>query len=218
MAPVMMPGPVRAITIALLFLAGRQIGVPVTEEPRHKVVFANRYVRVIDAALPVGDTTLFHTHDLDNVPVVIAGGTIRTEVIAGSTTETTLEVGRAWFAKAAYTHQIANIGSTPLRFIDAEILARWNGPPPDPRPLDLPHEATIVENDIVRLASITLAPQETLVEHTHLRPFLQVEVSGGSVQQLPRAAGSFSWFDAGKRHPLQNTGDRPYETVIVEWK
>lgn len=51
---------------ACLLLAALQTGVPVTEEPRHRVVFTNGYVRVIDASLPVGDVTLFHTHDLDN--------------------------------------------------------------------------------------------------------------------------------------------------------
>ena len=201
---------------ACLLLAALQTGVPVTEEPRHKVVFANGYVRVIDASLPVGDVTLFHTHELDNVPVVITGGTIRTQVVHGATSDTTLEVGRAWFAKAAYTHQIANIGATPLRFIDAEILARWqssgagstqSGP-----------ETTIVENDIVRVARIVLNPQVSLAPHVHAQPLLHVEVSGSANSGRPRTAGSFRWLDPGAPHGVANTSDQRYEGVIVEWK
>jgi quercetin dioxygenase-like cupin family protein len=203
---------------ALLFLTAMQAAVPVTEEPRHKVVFANRYVRVIDAALPVGDVTVFHTHDLDNVPIVITGGVIRTQVAAGATTETTLEVGRAWFAKAAYTHQIANIGTTPLRFIDAEILSRWTGSLPGVSGQPIPEEATVVENDVVRVARVTLSPHGSLKVHAHARPLLHVEVTGGTVSGTARAAGGFTWLDPGSSHPVQNTGDRPYEAVIVEWK
>ena len=201
---------------ACLLLAALQTGVPVTEEPRHRVVFTNGYVRVIDASLPVGDVTLFHTHDLDNVPIVITGGTIRTNVVHGATSHTTLEVGRAWFAKAAYTHQIANIGATPLRFIDAEILARWQSPGAGATQSN--PETTIVENDIVRVARIALEPHASLAPHVHTRPLLHVEVSGSGGSGMPRAAGSFRWLDSGAPHGVANTSDRRYEGVIVEWK
>jgi hypothetical protein len=203
---------------ALLVLTSIQAAVSVTDEPRHKVVFTNPYVRVLDASLPVGDTTLFHTHDLDNVPIVITGGTIRTQVVAGATTDTTLDIGRAWFAKAAYTHQIANIGTTPLRFIDAEICSRWNGSPSGSASPSIPGEKTIVENDVVRVARVSLAAHDALAGHVHVGPLLHVEVSGGTVQGVPRAAGGFSWLDAGRGHQVQTTGDRPFEAVIVEWK
>jgi hypothetical protein len=115
----------------------------------------------IQAAVPVGEATLYHTHDLDNVPIVIAGGMVRTRVAAGATSDTTLEIGRAWFAKAAYTHQIANIGTTPLRFIDAEIRSGWNRPSPDEADPAIPQESTIIENAIVRLARIQLPHRAT---------------------------------------------------------
>jgi hypothetical protein len=204
---------------AVLFvLTSIQAAVSVTEEPRHKVVFTNQYVRVIDAALPVGDATLFHTHDLDNVPIVIAGGTIRTRVAAGATSDTTLEIGRAWFAKAAYTHQIANIGTTPLRFIDAEIRTGWNRSSPDEADPAIPQESTIIENAIVRVARIQLPPRTTLEGHSHPRPVLHVEVSGGSVDGVSRAPGGFTWLEPGNRHSVRITSDGPYEAVIVEWK
>jgi quercetin dioxygenase-like cupin family protein len=203
-------------TSVLLLVATIQVGVPVAEEPRHKVVFTNRYVRVIDALLPVGDTTLFHTHDLDNVPVVITGGTIRTQVVAGSTSETTLEIGRAWFARGGYTHQIANIGDTPLRFIDAEILSRWNEPSPDSSP-GVPQETTVVENENVRVARLRLDASEALAPHSHSRPMLLVEVSG-SGGTASRPPGSFSWIDPGRRHETAETGGRLYDAVVIEWK
>jgi quercetin dioxygenase-like cupin family protein len=191
--------------------------VPVTEEPRHKVVFTNTYVRVIDAALPVGDVTLFHRHDLDNVPVVVTGGKIRTQVIGGTTSETTLETGRVWFAAAAYVHQIANIGTTPLRFIDAEILARWQVSA-DRAPSRAAQERSVLENDRVQISRIRLQPGESVAAHVHRRPLLHVEVSGGSVHGAERTPGSFAWLDPPFSHPIKNTGDRSYDAVIIEWK
>jgi hypothetical protein len=47
---------------------------------------------------------------------------------------------------------------------------------------------------------------------------LHVEVSGGSVDGVPRAPGGFTWLDPGSRHSVRNSGDGPYEAVIVEWK
>ncbi len=203
-----------------LFLATtvQSSSVPVSEEPRHKVVFANEYVRVIDAVLPVGDTTLFHRHDRDNVPVVITGGTMRTRVIAGATSETTLVTGAVWFAKAAYTHQSANIGTTPLRFIDAEILARWLHAGGDGDRAPIAGETLVLENDQVRISRVSLRPGESITAHAHTRPLLHVEVSGGSISGAARAPGAFAWLDARSSHSIENTGDRSYDAVIIEWK
>ena len=87
--------------------------------------------------VPTGDATLFHTHTVDNIPVVISGGKLRTELVGGETRDSSVVTGGISFAVASYTHRITNIGDTPLRFIDAEVLAspgspanarhRWSG-------------------------------------------------------------------------------------------
>jgi len=41
--------------------------VPVYEEPLHKVVLKNEYIRLIDVHLPPGDTTQFHIHAATSV-------------------------------------------------------------------------------------------------------------------------------------------------------
>ncbi|HKS41181.1 MAG TPA: hypothetical protein VJX74_11275 [Blastocatellia bacterium] len=62
-----------------------QTAVMVLNEPRHHVKFENEYVRVIDASMPLGDTTLFHTHPLDNVTCieVAAEQAVSTSVFLG---------------------------------------------------------------------------------------------------------------------------------------
>jgi hypothetical protein len=46
--------------------------VPVDQEPQHKVVFKNEFVRVLDATLPPGYVTLNHAHNVDNVSVAMS--------------------------------------------------------------------------------------------------------------------------------------------------
>src|SRR5262245_49925456 len=48
--------------------------IPVDQEPHHKIVFKNDFVRVIDATFPAGYVTLNHSHDIDNVAVTISTG------------------------------------------------------------------------------------------------------------------------------------------------
>ena len=73
------------LTLVLcLALAVAEQAVPVANEPRHHVVYQNDWVRVIDAYFPVGDTTLYHTHDRDNVPICLAGGSMTTQPLGGT--------------------------------------------------------------------------------------------------------------------------------------
>jgi mannose-6-phosphate isomerase-like protein (cupin superfamily) len=205
-----------------------QQSVPVGEEPRHHVVFQNKYVRVIDARVPSGDVTLFHTHDTDNVPVAINGGRMRTELLGGPASESTVETGGVWFAKATYTHKISNIGATPLRFIDAEILAPSGLDASIAPPLDkVGGHKLEIENEKVRVYRVTVGPGETIPMHTHVLPWLDVEVTGGKIAVSPQAQskqtaemkpGDFRWHDAGESYSLSNLGNTRYEAIEIEWK
>ena len=214
------------LVIRLFSQAGPKV-VPVGEEPRHHVVFENKYVRVIDAAIPPGDTTLFHTHSVNNVPVVIAGGNLRTEILGGKITESSVETGGAWFAPATYTHSISNIGKTPVRFIDAEVLS---APPASSTALEtgkVPGRTLVLENEQVRIYSLKLARGETTGYFTHTRPVLQVEVTGGKISVNQRGSskkemevkpGEFHWTETRETRSITSVGDLPYNAVEIEWK
>ena len=68
------------LSFAFVVALPLQSAVPVLNEPRHHVKFENKYVRVIDASVPIGDATLFHTHSIDNVPIAISGGKLKTQL------------------------------------------------------------------------------------------------------------------------------------------
>jgi quercetin dioxygenase-like cupin family protein len=203
--------------------------VPVGDEPRHQVVFSNKYVRVIDARVPVGDVTLYHTHSEDNVPIAISGGRMRTQVLDKEPTESTIQTGGIWWAKASYTHQITNIGDTPLRFIDAEILAPSPTPSTAP-PLENVKGMTLeIENEKVRIYRVKLGPGESTSPHTHARARLDVAITAGKLAATlgkPKKGvvevkpGEHAWHEAGSetRHAIENAGDTVFEAVEIEWK
>ncbi len=217
--------------IVLLLIPAQQ-AVPVGKEPRHKTKFENQYVRVIDALVAVGDATLYHTHALDNVPVNVSGGKLKTETVGQAEPSfTTMETGRTSFAKGGYTHRITNVGDTPLRFIDAEILAPY-GKSSSAAILEsaldkITGHSLIVENERVRLYRVIIEPGQTIAAHAHALPRLSVSVSGGklAIQSNDRKAktktfkvGDFSWHKPESQHVLKNLGAEKFEGVEIEWK
>ena len=62
------------VAASLLLSAQKPNEVPVAEEPQHKIVFKNDFVRVLDATLPSGYVTLNHRHDVDNVSITMSNG------------------------------------------------------------------------------------------------------------------------------------------------
>lgn len=213
------------VFILLLPLAGQE-AMPVEREPRHRVVFENRFVRVIDAALPPGDTTLFHTHSQDNVPVAITAGRMRVQNLGADPAETDVQAGQVWFANATYTHQIHNSAATALRFIDAEILSPAGNAADTPPLNETAHIKLELENEQLRIYRVNLAPGQSTGMHTHSRPRLSVAIKAakiraaagdGRIEDLEVDPAAFSWHPSGT-HSVQNVGEGAYEAIEIEWK
>lgn len=215
------------LCLLLLFSQAGQKVVPVGDEPRHRTVFSNQYVRVIDATVAPGDTTLFHTHTEDNVPVAISGSRMRTEILDGKTSESTVESGNIWFAKGAYTHRITNIGQTTLRFIDAEVLATPGTAASIPVLDKVPGLTMEIDNERVRVYRVKLGPGQSTGLYSHATAGLTVAItagriavasSDGSQRVTDIRPGEFSWRGGAEAHSIQNLGDSLYEAVEIEWK
>jgi mannose-6-phosphate isomerase-like protein (cupin superfamily) len=207
----------RTMLSTLLVLAapaalGAQTPVPVEQEPRHHVVFSNARIRIIDAALPAGYVSLYHTHARDNVPIVVGAGRIAVQPLGGTATEQDAVLGRATFAAASYAHRVSNVGATPVRFIDVELAEAppQRGEPAPPAPEPRGHRLEL-ENDRVRVHRVPLAAGDSLPEHRH---------AGAVVAVAVRALepGRFDWYADGRVPPATNSGELPLEVVEVELK
>ena len=191
-------GAVLALSIAAMTSIrqpSRPIVVPVEREPQHHAVFSNAVFAVLDVRFPPGYVTLFHTHSNDNVSVRLETGPTRTDTLESAGVEQTALVGRLVFNSASppYTHRVANVGTTPIRILDIEVLAR-TATPRAAVPDDLVGHEVVVENDRVRLCRMTLADGRSLGAHTHPRGFLEVVVRGPG-------AGTFAWREPGSTAP-----------------
>lgn len=217
-----------AVGLALLALLGMpapllaQTVVPVEQEPLHAVMFENAVVRVIDAALPVGHATLYHTHSRDNVPVAVAAGRVATTLIGQGPVESAVKVGQVSFAVGGYTHVVSNAGPTALHFIDVELRASSPAPavPPAAAP-PLAGHVLELSNPRVRVHRVVLAPGRRLEPHTHVGAVLEVLISGDAVTRDAGVAaavvpGAYAWHAAGALDAVRNTGRVPYEVVEIE--
>jgi quercetin dioxygenase-like cupin family protein len=202
----------RATAVPATFAQGPVV-VPVEREPRHRPVFENAVLAVLDVQLPPGYVSLFHTHSNDNVSVRIETGPMRIDTLETTGTEQTALVGRVVFNPATppYTHRVANLGQTVIRILDIEILATQ----PTPIALasdDMAGHEVIVDNPRVRISRIVLEPGDYLTDHTHARGWLTAMVRGWP------GAGHFSWQEGGSLARPIEAGPTGTERVEIEVK
>jgi len=57
---------------------------PVEQEVHHKVVFENRWIRLIDLIVPAGDTTLLHTHAAASVVLFLSKSNVAIQNVGES--------------------------------------------------------------------------------------------------------------------------------------
>ncbi len=100
--------------------------ISVEQEPHHRLLLANQYVRALQVSIPAGESLLYHTHSYDNLSVRISGGTIKNQM-KGSDLPPQIEVkpGAVVFAEASkkpYTHRVFNLGTSAYRVVDLELL------------------------------------------------------------------------------------------------
>src|SRR6186997_2084863 len=71
--------------------------VQVSNEPRHKKVFENNYIRLLDVWLQPGDTSLFHIHSTPSVFLYFSGNTIGTQEKDGDWVKEKTVAGKTWY-------------------------------------------------------------------------------------------------------------------------
>lgn len=182
---------VRLVTLLASTLLAQQI-VPVEQEPRHRTVYENRWVRALDVRFDAGAESQYHRHALHNVAVRIVGGVTRGDPIGGQGTAQHVPSGRAVFHSASppYVHRVVNVGMNAVHIIDVELLAQ--------QPVavvggadDVVGHVVEIENPHVRVSRVRIKAGESLPAHTHVRGWLDVVVSGGT-------PGAVAWHDAGR--------------------
>jgi hypothetical protein len=99
---------------------------PVQLEPRHKMVFENEYVRLIDVQLQPGEVTLFHRHVIPSVVVYLTKSTNRSETWGEKAViSRDISPGESRYApydEKPLVHRVTNTGAGLFRVFDIELL------------------------------------------------------------------------------------------------
>jgi hypothetical protein len=139
----MLPAMVRLAIGLVTGAALLQPAVMVEHEPMHRVVFENRLVRVIDAAVAPGQATAYHTHERDNVPVAVAPGTIAATERGGRPVESAVPLGAVSYAVGGYTHEVSGSSTSSLSGHAAST------PPPVARAVTMRPKSTTIASSCI---------------------------------------------------------------------
>jgi quercetin dioxygenase-like cupin family protein len=86
-----------------------------------KLVLQNERVRAVSNYYPAGAAVAEHEHTLPRAVVVIEGGTIEIRDSKGKVSTMSLRNGDVVW-RPPEKHSIVNIGSTPVRLVEIEVL------------------------------------------------------------------------------------------------
>jgi len=100
--------------------------VPVREEPRHKVMFENDFIRMIDVHVAPGETTLVHVHVIPSVVVNLSNTMILSQELGRPPAQPRrVAVGDTRYApydEVSLTHSVMNQSADVFHVLDIELL------------------------------------------------------------------------------------------------
>ena len=212
--------------------------VHVFDEPRHKTVFQEGSIRVLDIQIPPGDTTLFHTHTTAILYVTIGRSQTRSQTYgkewsgggpppaAGAAAPAPpprvserLMSSPAEYVKAPLTHRVNNVGTSTFRLIGvSNASAGGAGVTDETEGIGGERE---IANDYFRGYRTTLAAGTAIAPHRHKTPVMIVQATEGQLsvdgaKGSLSGPGSLAYVAAGQAHTIKNGGAGSVTLVEVE--
>lgn len=176
---------------------------PVYREPRHRLVFENAFVRLLDVRIPPGDTSRYHVHASRQIGVLIENGRTWAQQSgrpAESPDSVAIPIGTvADNARDTLplTHRVGNGDRVTFHFVVGQLLS----PSGISASVLLPTSGLRFDHESMgaRVYRVRLAPGMATPMHQHARPGMTVQVGVGTA------------------HMLQNIGTKPVELVEIDW-
>jgi len=205
-----------------------QSPVPVVDEPRHKLVFSNDYIRLLDVWIKPGDTTLYHRHATASAIVFLTKTATGSQPLGGNPSGGQAVPGNSFFApyqEKPIIHRVWNQDTVVYHVMDIELLK----PGPENAPPALSGENVRLNFDqkMVRSYTLDLAKGKSFEVPSSSSAHLLIRISGdpdnsdtklNSSAPGDTKAGSFQWFPAGKPFRLNNNHSTTQEFVLLELK
>ncbi len=197
--------------------------VQVSAEPRHRNVFENAWVRVLDVHIAPGDTSLIHKHSTPSVFLVLSKTRTGSQVIT-EPHDIQLHDGNIWF-EGFYgqprIHRVWNSDTTDFHVIDMELLNK--NPKPIGRPLTLNSISPLFDEKAVRGYRFTLPAHSTLKLPQRIAPMVVIgltdtEANVVANQKTFSKKGDFVFLEPGTTVDFVNSGNPSYSFAVFELK
>ena len=147
---------------ALLGVAVAEEAIPIEQEPRHHMKFANEHVRFFDVELEPGYESRYHWHRSDGVFVNISSSpTIAQDLGKEPVRRGERAIGETYFIDYGThpkAHRVTNPGSAPYHVVDTEILHGCDATAPWS---EGPNQTLLIENPRVFVTRLILHPGES---------------------------------------------------------
>ena len=215
--------------------AGRAVAQPavtIEREPRHRPLFQDGPVRILDVRIPPGDTTLFHIHDAPILYVPVSLSSMSTQVMGQPWTPPPppdssrfrLDATQ-WdtlYAIRPVTHRVANAGSSLFNLIG--VLNRGRQPATSAR-TDTPLPGTMEKSSgWFRQTRVVLRRGDSTEWVRSSRPVVLVQQSAGrtmvdrslSSPGLLSEAGHWIYLAPDARFRLRSGSEQPTAVVVIE--
>ena len=212
------------ILISTSWLTAQEV-VEVRNEKRHKPVFQNQYVRLLDVWINPGDTSLFHRHALPSIFVFLTRAEIGTQILGQGKIPLSTVVGQTWYAgyeNGAQVHRAWTAGAVPLHAIDIELLF-------GKKKLDATGAARLVhpelrfisEHPLARIYNLELGPYQSAQIESNGNPCVLVCWQGErlmvqSDKQSLMSQGEFQWWSGSRSILLTNNSSGNHKVYFYE--
>jgi hypothetical protein len=198
--------------------------VPVREEPHHKPVLENKYVRLLDVHINQGDTTLYHLHAAASVIVHISKSMIGSQVM-GQPVQPPAEVlaGQTRFApynENPVKHRVYNGGDNIFHVMDIELVKKI--PSQDSCAIlksSAVNVETTIDEKLVRVYKFDLQHQQTIMLPASSCAHLLVCISGEVTSNAKQiTTGQYIFFDPNTKLSVKDTQADIATCVVLELK
>lgn len=212
-------------SIMLLFCSTLRAQVPVSQEPLHRPVLVNKYIRLLDVIVPPGDTTQFHIHQIPSLFVILSNNKTSSQIAGKNWIEDQSVAGTTWyrsFSPDILIHRVANTDRSPFHANDIEILSSYDTTNKQKRPLEFP---VLFENE--RSFAYQLKNQDLTKKEIKARgPLIAELVTGNGVffynmktnQQEEITTGKFFYIEPLTTFHFSIKGTSAINMIVFEIK
>ncbi|MBM3178269.1 MAG: hypothetical protein FJZ78_09705 [Bacteroidetes bacterium] len=211
------------LLVSILQLNAQQI-VEVRNEQRHKPVFQNKYVRLLDVWIKPGDTSLYHRHALPSIFVFLTRSEIGTQILGQGKDPLSTAVGQTWFAgyeNGPQVHRAWTTGTVPLHAIDIELLGKRKSNEPVRSRLMNADLRFISEHGMVRIYNLELGPFQHAQIDSNGNPAMMVCWQGDGLsikdgKEVSLSQGKYQWWDGARSITLSNNSSDGHKVYFYE--